>query len=73
MGTRTRPLRNGCIVYEKLTKYHCWLILSLQRRDQAGSIPTFPADFFHLAVKLIDQRGDRKLGAVAPRLVEADG
>src|SRR5215216_3805113 len=44
----------------------------LQPGDQARRVPAPSAHLLHFRVKLIDQGGDRKMRAVAPRLAEAD-
>src|SRR5215813_6081093 len=44
----------------------------LQARDQARRIPAAAAHLLHLGVELIDQRADRQVRAIAPRLGEAD-
>lgn len=40
------------------------VLFFLQPLDQAGCIPSSSAHLLYIGVKLIDQRGDRHLGAV---------
>ena|SRR6186713_162322 len=45
------------------------LVVSIEARDQARSVPTFAAHARNVGVELIDERYDRQLGAVIARLL----
>src|SRR6185295_1629383 len=44
----------------------------VQPRNQCGGVPSLAAHLLHVGIELVDQRGDRQLGAVLARFTEAD-